>query len=532
MRRTLVGLALFGIAYLAPAATFTPTRFDDPAPDTCLPTDCSLREAVIAANATVAGDDILLGAGEYLLQRQCSPDTADCGDLDVTAELGIVGAGSASTFITNTTNPTPSYTNAYESRVLDVRQAALTLKKLGLRRGVAQGSAYIDVPGGCIQALQASLQLGSVVVSDCRSHYVGGAIYLDQSKATFGPVTLSHSWASGGGGLALSGSSTVYGTQVHIRDNDAYWGGGIVSMSGTNALHLADQSTIAQNRVTPTYGDRRGGGVLVLGGSLSVDSDNDAGPDWLRIEANEAGVDGGGASVAASSLLTLSQVRVRGNLADVEGGGVHVRGRLVLRDAEVALNVAGSHGGGVSLLSDASPSSRLERVSFHANAAGGNGGAVAMASPRVWLENISSHANTALGTGGGFHIAAQPYAFRFNTSLGDLGQGGSAVHAAAPLQVKGNIFGGSCTGAGTVTNLGHNVRGRSATGCVGTTMAADQMGLAYGDWGGPFDLIGFGPGSLLVGFVPSTASPPLRDARGFLRAGPSYDPGGYEHDAH
>ena len=35
--------------------TFTVTRFDDPGPGPCQPGDCSLREAVMAANAKIGG---------------------------------------------------------------------------------------------------------------------------------------------------------------------------------------------------------------------------------------------------------------------------------------------------------------------------------------------------------------------------------------------------------------------------------------------------------------------------------------------
>jgi len=56
-RRLAVALLVVvcGILLLAPAAAraagYTPTRTDDPPPDGCRPDDCSLREAVIAANA-------------------------------------------------------------------------------------------------------------------------------------------------------------------------------------------------------------------------------------------------------------------------------------------------------------------------------------------------------------------------------------------------------------------------------------------------------------------------------------------------
>ena len=49
-----------------PAGTPTsPTRFDDPAPNGCEPDDCSLREAIIAANDSPGTDTIALETGQY-----------------------------------------------------------------------------------------------------------------------------------------------------------------------------------------------------------------------------------------------------------------------------------------------------------------------------------------------------------------------------------------------------------------------------------------------------------------------------------
>jgi CSLREA domain-containing protein len=66
------------------AATFSVTRTDDPAPDTCLAGDCSLREAVLAANATPDDDRIDLPSALHQLAL---------GKLDVTGSLEIVGTG-------------------------------------------------------------------------------------------------------------------------------------------------------------------------------------------------------------------------------------------------------------------------------------------------------------------------------------------------------------------------------------------------------------------------------------------------------
>ncbi|WP_440221769.1 choice-of-anchor Q domain-containing protein [Dokdonella sp. MW10] len=75
----------------AQAQDIVVTRLDDPAPNGCTPTDCSLREAVIAANVDPAAyNDILLAAGTY--QINATP-------LAVTGGTQFQGAGSSQTLI-------------------------------------------------------------------------------------------------------------------------------------------------------------------------------------------------------------------------------------------------------------------------------------------------------------------------------------------------------------------------------------------------------------------------------------------------
>jgi len=90
------------IACAAPLAAvdYYPTRYDDPAPNGCSPTDCSLREAVIAANGTVAKDRIFLTTGIYQLTIAGTDENgSQTGDLDVGQDLDILGAAANLTFI-------------------------------------------------------------------------------------------------------------------------------------------------------------------------------------------------------------------------------------------------------------------------------------------------------------------------------------------------------------------------------------------------------------------------------------------------
>jgi CSLREA domain-containing protein len=73
------------------AAVLNVTRTDDPTPDGCTLQDCSLREAVLAANADNSQSyDVHLPAGTYQLNSR----------VDVNAQLYLTGAGAAQTRVT------------------------------------------------------------------------------------------------------------------------------------------------------------------------------------------------------------------------------------------------------------------------------------------------------------------------------------------------------------------------------------------------------------------------------------------------
>src|SRR5437879_5081108 len=92
-------LALIATAFLAVpgaargATILTVTRTDDPTPGPCN-SDCSLRDAVIAANAGSGGDTIVLPRGVFRLQIPgTGEDAAATGDLDLLKNVTIRGAG-------------------------------------------------------------------------------------------------------------------------------------------------------------------------------------------------------------------------------------------------------------------------------------------------------------------------------------------------------------------------------------------------------------------------------------------------------
>ncbi|MCA9602536.1 MAG: hypothetical protein R3A78_08290 [Polyangiales bacterium] len=124
--RWMLVLSLAGAAVThgrARADSFEVSREDDPPADGCFPGDCSLREAIQAANATPGPDFVLLGAGVYA----SNPDTAfesisgNAAGFEVSDDLEVLGIAPATTVIR-----TP------ELRVAPL--ANLSLSNLTLRR--------------------------------------------------------------------------------------------------------------------------------------------------------------------------------------------------------------------------------------------------------------------------------------------------------------------------------------------------------------------------------------------------------------
>jgi CSLREA domain-containing protein len=102
-RHSLVARALLAAALLpfqVGAADFAVNSLFDLEPDGCTIAECTLREAVIAANNSEGADRILLSAGTYLLNLPgTGEDEAADGDLNITGPLEIVGVGAGVTII-------------------------------------------------------------------------------------------------------------------------------------------------------------------------------------------------------------------------------------------------------------------------------------------------------------------------------------------------------------------------------------------------------------------------------------------------
>ncbi|HSA59636.1 MAG TPA: choice-of-anchor Q domain-containing protein [bacterium] len=254
----------------ASAATFAVDRTDDNAAATACTAaanDCSLRGAVIAANAAAGDDVITLPAGTYTLTiTGLNEDAAATGDLDILGNTTLNGAGAKTTIIDG--NGT--------DRVLHVDPpvaggVTVALSGLTIQNGHAVGST---TDGGGI------LNQGTLTLTNCAlrnnaagANGDGGGIYDDA-----GPFiacvnsTISGNSARDGGGI-LSRSATYTNCTVSGNTASEYGGGLVFSLSPTPDSAIVNSTITGNSAVTVGGGiDAFGSGVLTVKNSIVSDN--------------------------------------------------------------------------------------------------------------------------------------------------------------------------------------------------------------------------------------------------------------------
>lgn len=241
-------LALLALAAAAPAAhaaVFIPNRTTDSADGAC-DAHCSLREAILAANARAGEDVIVLHAGVYRLSLAgAGEDLGATGDLDVRDDLVLLGDGAVSTVIDA----------GQIDRVFDVAAGAtVEIRDVTLRNGRVQGAGN---SGGGVRNRGALTLARSIVTANATDGFGGGISSSDSASVlTLAESTVSNNTAGGGGGgLAIDATATL--TNVTISGNRSLddFGGGLYFFSDTRSI--LNNATITGNSAT-----QRGGGIF------------------------------------------------------------------------------------------------------------------------------------------------------------------------------------------------------------------------------------------------------------------------------
>ena len=266
--RARVGVVLAAWAALsaaphASAATFTVTRTDDPAPGACVSGDCSLREAVLAANAGSGGDTIVLPAGHFQLGiAGLGEDAAAKGDLDLTRSVTITGAGARATVI-----------DAMRiDRVFQVTSGATVLiSDVKITGGVTTDSGAGIQSNGTL-----TLVRDAVVGNQASGTANGGAVDSAGPSLTVTQSTLAGNQAYNGGAINFGNMLTLTDSTVagNVAGGPGSNGGGGGIHGSTGSTALIKSSTITGNQAF--NGSSSGGGIDSPGVTLqnSIVADN------------------------------------------------------------------------------------------------------------------------------------------------------------------------------------------------------------------------------------------------------------------
>lgn len=290
----------------AEATIFTVTKTSDTADGTC-DADCSLREAVVAANAASGDDEVVLPAGTFELTR-ADGSGAPFGALMVddtnggTEEtLTIRGAGREDTVI---------HQSVASTGVIE----ADTVSMFILRDVTVSGGLGGD--GAGLQTFVNTL-IERVIFATNRSNDDGGAIQSFALLEVNDSVFSENSASDQGGAIVSAGGTTI--TDTVFRDNISFGTGGALAPTGVLVL---ERVTFVNNRAASNGGAISAHGPVIA--TNSTFSFNEAGvvfPASAGV-APAAVLSGAGGAIYAEAPVRLVHCTLTGNVADDEGGAI------------------------------------------------------------------------------------------------------------------------------------------------------------------------------------------------------------------
>ncbi|MDH5734794.1 MAG: CSLREA domain-containing protein, partial [Gammaproteobacteria bacterium] len=510
---------------------------------------CTLRAAIQEANAGAGADIVHLLADTYVLTLGAKgEDLAAEGDLDVTDDLTITGAGNTLTVIDG---------NATD-RILDVRSGAdLTLQNLGLQNGLLSGS-YGD-NGAAVRVLNKGTLTVSAVQFLNNEAFSGGAVYclgsghLEITDALF-DSNLSRSTdgsggAGSGGALASIQQCSVSIMNSVFSNNTGRGYGGAIQMESGELLIVG--STFSNNSsITAPSND--GGAISIFHGNLTVIVDS-------SFTGNSA-ADGG--AISSRSPIYIFNSSFTANTAISNIGGAFVMSDAYLNGVVVDGNI----GGGGSLYQ-----SKIYNSVFKNNTAdptrqitgGGLSGSNLEIKDSAFINN-TAYSSTSYSAGGGLYLSNQALVENTTVSGNVSNNGGGIflssanggnVYTLTHVTVTGNEskdisfaanLASSATGitanlansiisapvggpncVGLIATAGGNIASDATCGMDVQDSVADPL-LAALD---TTDYVhGFLAGSPAIDYG-MTALCPVSDQRGLLRSDAACDTGAYEQGA-
>lgn len=323
------------------APQYRVTRSDDRAGSTCADGDCSLREAISAANA--APGAVVIPAGTYRIELAGAGEDANAsGDFDLRAPMALYGESAGATIVDGNGldrvfHLDPSGTGLTQGR-LTAHFADLTIRG-GQTTGFSSGAGLFSNSGNGF------LSLERVAVRDNVSIANGGGIQAGMRGFLREVLVQGNSAAGSGGGINLSGSASGWNFDLvgsAVVGNSATGTGTSGTGGGINSTQLL---RISNSTIDGNQANHSGGGInvdgangeLALYGVTLTHNRSDA-------EANGAG-SGGGLRFNGSKTSTIRHSVLAFNV-DPTNPGAAIFGPDCSKNNTATLNI------GYSLVSD------------------------------------------------------------------------------------------------------------------------------------------------------------------------------------
>jgi parallel beta-helix repeat protein/predicted outer membrane repeat protein len=339
MKKILYSFVLFTLSVVLMTAgqpaqastTYTVDIDRDEFDGSCSDGDCSLRDAVILANANPDADIIVLTQSVNTLDivvGSSANEGEDFGDLDIRSDITIIGGGGEEITVDQ---------NNLQERVFEVHSGAhLTLDSLNVSEG-------IDTDGGLIYN-SGDLTLQNVDLTGGEATPGnGGAIYNDTGATIFMGedntfIYIADSTAASRGGAVYSEGDITF-IDALIDSNTAASGAGIYVFGSVN-------TTLNRVTMSGNTAASRGGALFTDSATSTSIEDSLFGGDDPS-EANTAAFGGG---IVANGAFTMSDSAVVGNQASSDGGGIWIRNAFdgLIQNSTISSNTAGRDGGGIS----------------------------------------------------------------------------------------------------------------------------------------------------------------------------------------
>ncbi|MBK9768804.1 MAG: DUF11 domain-containing protein [Chloracidobacterium sp.] len=383
-----------------PQATFIVSKTADTADGLCN-ADCSLREAIVAAN-TAAGADLIAFApnGTHQLTIAGVNENGSAnGDLDITQATTITGNGSLNTILqagTTTSNGidkvlsiNPAFTSAFATSISGVTIRFGRNPSPFAGDGFGGGFDWEASGTGTLSVTNSEISSNSTLDGD------GGGVVATNSNAGAGAVTINNTVITGNAPARTGGASPA--------------GGGL--FVGTTTPYFISLSGFSSNTVNGSGGQGQGGGIFAFG----------------------PGGTGGNSTMSGSSVTS--------NTAPSDAGGLYTTQRIdISPTANFVSNTSGRFGGAI-FINHASSTSSVSKAVIRNNSATTTGSGIYLGSSTTANVLNVSFSRIVNNTGAGLRGLATAGG---TANAENNWWGCSTTPTAAPCDTVGN------TGLGTV----------------------------------------------------------------------------------